>query len=105
MVHGSACRRDREKGTLEISHSVHPKRCRKFRNHKTSPIPASSPLDLRHVSDEDPEVDASFREIVRNLMCIAKQTGPDIYTAVRAIARFSHDPKEVHMKAARKVIE
>ena len=105
MVHGSACRRDREKRTLEISQSVHPKRCRKFRNHKTGPIPASSPLNLRHVSDEDPAMDASFREIERDLMWIAKQTRPDVYNAMRAIARFSHDPKEVHMKAARKVIE
>ena len=38
-------------------------------------------------------------------MRIANQTRPDISNAVRAIARFSHDPKEVHLKAARKVLE
>ena len=33
------------------------------------------------------------------------QTRPDIANAVRAVARFSHDLKEVHVKAARKIIE
>ena len=50
-------------------------------------------------------VDANFREIVEILMWIANQTRPDISNAVRAIAWFSHDPKEVHVKAARKVLE
>ena len=57
------------------------------------------------MSDEDPAVDASYREMVGSLMWIAKQTRPDIANAVRAVARFSHDPKEVHVKAARKIIE
>ena len=38
-------------------------------------------------------------------MWIASQTRPDIDNAVRAVARISHDPKEVHVKAARKIIE
>ena len=33
------------------------------------------------------------------------QTGPDVSNAVTAIARFVHDPKEVHVKAARKILE
>ena len=33
------------------------------------------------------------------------QTRPDIANAVRAVARFSHDPKEAPVKAARKIIE
>ena len=64
---------------------------------KTSPIPASPPLDLRHVSDEDPAVDARYREIVGSLMWIANQTRPVIANAVRAVGRFPHDPKEVHV--------
>ena len=39
------------------------------------------------------------------LKWITNQTRPDIANAVRAVARFSHDPKEVHVKAARKIIE
>ena len=57
------------------------------------------------MSDEDPAVDASYREMVGSLMWIANQTRPDIVNAVRAVARFSHDPKEVHVEAARKIIE
>ena len=50
-------------------------------------------------------MDASNREMVGSLMWIANQTRPDTANAVRAVARFSHDPKEVHVKAARKMIE
>ena len=57
------------------------------------------------MSDEDPAVDTSYREIVRSLMWIANQTRPGIANAVRAVARFSHDTMEVHVKAARKIIE
>ena len=47
----------------------------------------------------------NFREKVESLMWISNQTRPDISNAVRAIARFSHDPKEVHLKAARKILK
>ena len=50
-------------------------------------------------------VDVPFREIVGSLMWIANQTRPDIANAVRAIARFSHDPKPIHYKAAQKILE
>ena len=103
---GSEYRRDREKGTLEISQTQFIRNVvDRFGITKTSPIPASPSLDLRYVSDEEPVVDANFREIVGSLMWIANQTRPDISNAVRAIARFSHNPKEVHVKAARKVLE
>ena len=72
---------------------------------KTSPIPASPSLDLKHVSDEEPAMNANFREIVGSLMWNANQTRPDISNAARAIARFSHDPKEAYVKAVRKILE
>ena len=103
---GSGYKRDREKGTLEISQTQFIRNVvERFGITKTSPIPASSSLDLRHVSDEDPAVDARYRKMVGSLMWITNQTRPDIANAVRAVARFSHDPKEVHIKAARKIIE
>lgn len=103
---GSEYKRDREKGTLEISQTQFIRNVvERFGITKTSPIPASPSLDLRHVSGEDPAVDARYREMVGSLMWIANQTRPDIANAVRAVARFSHDPKEVHVKAARKIIE
>ena len=57
------------------------------------------------MSDEEPAVDAKFREIVGSLMWITNQTRPDISDAVRAIARFSYDPKEVHVEAVKKMLE
>ena len=64
---------------------------------KNNLVPASASLDLRLVSDEDPAVDANYREMVGSLMWIANQTRPSIANAVRAVVRFSHDPRGVHM--------
>ena len=50
-------------------------------------------------------MDVNFREIVGSLMWIANQTRPDISNVLQAIAWFSHDPKDVHVKAARKILE
>ena len=50
-------------------------------------------------------MDVNLREVVGSLKWIANQTRSDISNAVRAIARFSHNPKEVHLKAARKILE
>ena len=72
---------------------------------RCSPIPATPSLDLRHVSEQETVVDVPFREIVGSLMWIANQTRPDIANAVRAVARFSHDPKPIHYKAAQKILE
>ena len=103
---GSEYKKDREKGTLEISQTQFIRNVvERLGITKTIPIPASPSLDLRHVSDEDPAVDAIYREMVGSLMWIVNQTRPDMANAVRAVARFSRDPKEVHVEAARKIIE
>ena len=51
-------------------------------------------------------MDASYHEM-GSLMWITNQTRLDIANAVRAVVRFSHDPQEVHVKAANnwKIIE
>ena len=72
---------------------------------KSSPIPAAPSIGLRHESEEETVVYVAFLEIVESLMWIANQTRPDIANAVRAIARFSHDPKPIHCKAAQKILE
>ena len=80
---GSEYKRDREKGTLEISQTQFIGIVvERFGITKTSPIPASPSLDLRHVSDEDPAVDARYREMVGSLIWIAIQTKPDVANAV-----------------------
>ena len=50
-------------------------------------------------------VGVPFREIVGSLTWIANQTRPDMANAVRAVARFYHDPKTIHCKAAQKILE
>ena len=57
------------------------------------------------MSDEDPAVDAKYREMTGSQLWIANQTRPDIANAVRAVARVSLDPKEVHVKTGKKIIE
>ena len=103
---GSDYERDHEKGTLETSLNQFIRNVvERFGITKSIAIPASPSLDLKHVSDEDPAVDASYRNMVGSLMWIANQARPDIANAVRAIAKFSHDPKGLYFKAARKLIE
>ena len=93
---GSEYKGDREKRTLEISHTQFIRKVVEcFGITKISLISAFPSLDLRHVSDEEPVVDASYREMVGSLMWIANQTSLVIANAVRAVARFSYDPKEV----------
>ena len=59
---GSEYRRDREKGTLEISQTQFIRNVvDRFDITRTSPIPASPSLDLRHVIDEKSMVEAPFR--------------------------------------------
>ena len=50
-------------------------------------------------------MDVPFREIVGSLMWNANQSRADMPNAVRAIARFSHDSKPIHCKAAQKILE
>ena len=98
---GSESKRDREKGTLKISQTQFIQSAlNRFSVSKFNPIPATSSLYLRHVSEEETVVDVRFREIVGSLMWIANQTKPDIANAVRPVARFSHDPKPIHYEGA-----
>ena len=57
------------------------------------------------MSEEETVVDVPFREIGGILMWIANQTRPDTANAVWAVARFSHDPKPVHYKAAQEILK
>ena len=103
---GSEYKRDRKRGTLEISQTQFIKSVlNRFDVSKTSYIPATPSLDLRYASEEETMVDVPFREIVGSLMWISNQTRPDIANAVRAVARFSHEPKPTHYKAALKILE
>lgn len=47
---------------------------------------------LRCLSDDEAAVNVPFREVSGGLVWIATQTRPEIAIALKAVARFSHDP-------------
>ena len=103
---GSEYKMGRAKGTLEISQTQFIRSgLNRFDVSKTSPIPATPSVDLRHVRDEETMMDVPLREIVGSLMWIANQTRPDITNGVRVIARFSPDFKSIHYMAAQTFLE
>lgn len=103
---GSEYKGDGEKSALGVSQTQFSRSViNRFDFSKTSSIPDTPSVDLRHASEEETVVDTSFHEIVGSLIRIADQTRPDIENAVREIARFSHDPKPIHHKATQKILE
>ena len=101
---GIEFKRDRKAGTVEMSQSSYIRSIlERFNVFRTSPIPASPSVNLRAINEKNVE-DVPFCEVVGSLMWIANQTRPDIANAVRAVARHSHEPKEVHWKAAQKIL-
>ena len=89
----STHRRDREKGILEGSQTEFIRNVvEHFGITKTTYTPGSPLLHIRHVSDEEPAVDASYHEMVGNLIWSANQIKPDIANAVLARVRVSYDP-------------
>lgn len=61
-------------------------------------------LKLEAFDEDEPNVDEQFRSLVDPLIWLTNQTHPAILNVVRAIARYSHAPKEVHWKAALHVV-
>lgn len=55
---------------------------------------------LSEFGEDEPEVDAPFRELVGSLMWLSRQTRPDIENAVRAVARYYSSSKLVRSKVA-----
>ena len=104
---GREYRRDRKAGTLEISQTTFIRgMLERFNVSRLSPIPASPSVDLRNLDGgEESVADKPFREVVGSLLWVANQTRPDIANAVRAVARFSHDPKTVHWKAVERILK
>ena len=68
-------------------------------------IPLSTGLKLEDF-DKNATVGAwPFRELVGCLMWLANQTRPDIANAVRAVARYANQPREVHWRTAIGIFE
>ena len=49
--------------------------------------------------------DWPFRELVGCLMWLANHTRPDIANAVRVVARYANQPREVHWRTAIGILE
>ena len=61
-------------------------------------------LKLEQFDADGPDVEEPFRSLVGLLMWLANQTHPNILNAVRAVARYSHEPKRLHWQAAMHVL-
>ena len=61
-------------------------------------------MDPRPVNEQEDAAGVPFREVVGSLLWIANQTRPDISNAVLAVARHSHEPKDIHWDAAKKIL-
>ena len=62
--------------------------------------PLSTGLKLEEFDKNEPVGDWPFRELVGCLMWLANQTRPDIANAVRVVARYANQPREVHWRTA-----
>ena len=107
MVHmGVEYKGDKEKKVIELSQTSYIRSVlERFDISRSSSLPAAPSVNLRPVKDDNDAKNVPFREVVGCLMWIANQTRPDIANAVRAVARHSHDPKEIHWKAAQKILQ
>ena len=57
-------------------------------------------VKLEEFSEDDKTENWPFRDLVGSLMWLAISTCPDIFNAVRAVARYCSAPKAMHWKAA-----
>ena len=62
-------------------------------------------MKLEEFDINEPVGDWPFRELVGCLVWLANQTRPDITNAVRAVARYANQPREVHWRTAIGILE
>ena len=68
---------------------------KRFDVQSISDIPASSGAYLGPKQDDGPGGDWPVREAIGSLMLLSTMTRPDITNAVRAVARYAHEPTSV----------
>ena len=92
--------RDRKRGTLTISQqSFAEELVKKFRVTSVQSVPLKVGVKLEEF-DEDEETDSwPFRELIGGLTWLVISTRPDIFSAVRSVARYCSAPKAVHWKS------
>ncbi|MEP3107990.1 MAG: reverse transcriptase domain-containing protein [Hyphomicrobiales bacterium] len=73
------------------------------RSGRTNPLLASAKIE--EFDENEPVGDWPFRELVGCLIWLANQTRPDIANAVKAVARYTNRPREVHWRTAVGILE
>ena len=77
---------------------------KRFDVQSISDIPASPGADVGPKQDNEPGGDWPVRQAVRSLMWLLTMTRPDITNAVRAVARYAHEPTERIWQAITKIL-
>ena len=92
-------------GTIKLSQEAYVESLMKlFDLQSISDIPASTGADLRPKQDDEPEGYWPVREAVGSLMWLSTMTRPDITNAMRAVARYAHEPTERLWQAIMKIL-
>ena len=102
---GCDIERDVELGTIKLSQEAYVESLMKrFDVQSISDILASPGADLGPKQDNEPGGDWPVREAIERLMWLSTMTRPDITNAVRAVARYAHEPTERLCQAITKIL-
>ena len=102
--HGCGIARNVELGTIKLSQEACVESLmRRFNVHSTCNIPAFPRADLGPKREDKPGGDWPVRELVGSLLWLSTTTRPDITHAVRAVARYAHEPTERLRKVITKI--
>ena len=95
-----------ELGTIKLSQEAYVESLMKrFDVQSISDIPASPGADLGPKQDDEPGGGWPVREAIGSLMWLSTMTRPDITNAVRAVARYAHEPTERLWQAIMKILK
>ena len=94
-----------ELGTMKLSQEAYVESLMKrFDVQSISDIFAPPGADLGPKQDDEPGGDWPVREAVGSLVWLSTMTRPDITNAVRAVARYAHEPTERLWQAIMKIL-
>ena len=102
---GCGIERNVELCTIKLSQEAYVESLmRRFDVHSTTNIPTSPGADLGPKREEEPGGGWPVREAVGSLLWLSTMTRPDITNAVRAVARYAHEPTEGLWKTITKML-
>ena len=102
---GCGIESDVKLGTIKLSQEPYVESLMKqFDVQSISDIPASPGADLGPKQDDGREGPWPVREAVGSLMWLSTMTRPDITNAVRAVARYAHEPTKRQWQATMEIL-